>query len=231
MEAFLILLCVSWQIQFQLSLGFPDPIPTQPRSNPLLLLVYLFFLPPPEHFLLALLFHQQVSVQSCWSLAFLSWHLRIKSSCAQKKASLKIYQLCPILLSFRTNSQVVLLTNFLKSRKLAFLKLSFLILHFACTISINSVNPLLHNHHRSGSLQSWCHQSVPSIGEQKDQHCICLGGAVYCLAQEIILNTFQEPPPLPAAPHATFPTDVRLKSFNRTRACKCNTSCSWRYIC
>ena len=45
------------------------------------------------------------------------------------------------------------------------------------------------------------------VGEQKVQYCILPGGAVYYLAQEVILNTFQEPPGLPIAHCATFPSD------------------------
>ena len=48
----------------------------------------------------------------------------------------------------------------------------------------------------------------PLIGVQQVQHCIPPGGAVYYLAQEVILNTFQEPPGLPTACCATFPADV-----------------------
>jgi len=39
------------------------------------------------------------------------------------------------------------------------------------------------------------------------------GGAVFYLAQEVILDTFQEPPELPTAHHASFPADVRVVEF------------------
>ena len=61
-------------------------------------------------------------------------HLDLESSCALRKASLKICQLCSTPLSWRTDSQGVLLTNSLKSWKMAFLKLSFPILLSVCLI-------------------------------------------------------------------------------------------------
>ncbi|KAK4829131.1 hypothetical protein QYF61_002210 [Mycteria americana] len=63
-EALLIVLCIPCQVQLQLCLGLPDPIPTQPGSIPILFPGYLSLLLPP--------FDQQVLTQPCWSLAFLS---------------------------------------------------------------------------------------------------------------------------------------------------------------
>ena len=71
-EVFHTLLSAPYQVQFQLDLGFPDPIPTQPSSCLILFPWYLSLLSLPVHFLLALQFDQQVLVQPCWLLAFLS---------------------------------------------------------------------------------------------------------------------------------------------------------------
>lgn len=71
-EALLILLCAPCQAQFQLGLGFPDPILTQPSSIPIFLPTYLSLLPLLVHFLLALLFNQLVPLLPYLSLAFLS---------------------------------------------------------------------------------------------------------------------------------------------------------------
>ena len=62
-EALFLILCILCQVQLQLHLGLPDPIPTQPSSVPLLVPGYLSLLPLPVHFLLALYFDQQVSTQ------------------------------------------------------------------------------------------------------------------------------------------------------------------------
>lgn len=75
LEAFLILLCTPWQVGFQLGLGLPDLIPTQPSSIPMLFPENLSLLPPPVHFLLALHFDQKVQIQTYQSLAFLFWLL------------------------------------------------------------------------------------------------------------------------------------------------------------
>jgi len=61
-EVFLVL-GIPCQAQFKLGLGFPDPIPTQPSSIPIIFLWYLSLL--PVRFLLALQFDQQVPVQPC----------------------------------------------------------------------------------------------------------------------------------------------------------------------
>ena len=47
------------------------------------------------------------------------------------------------------------------------------------------------------------------IGESEVQHCISLVGLCY-LAEEINLSAFQEPPGLPTARCAIFPTDVQV---------------------
>jgi len=44
--------------------------------------------------------------------------------------------------------------------------------------------------------------------EQQVQHCIYPGRAVYYFTQEVILDTFQEPPGLPTAYHDNFLTEV-----------------------
>ena len=66
-------------------------------------------------------------------------YLGMESSCAQGKNSLKICQLCSAPLCVRTDSQGMLLTNSLKSWNLAFLKLNFLVLLFACSTALKSV--------------------------------------------------------------------------------------------
>ncbi|KAK4806893.1 hypothetical protein QYF61_012614 [Mycteria americana] len=53
-EPLIIILCVPCQVQLQLRLGLPDPIPTQPGSVPILFPGYLSLLPLPVRFLLAL---------------------------------------------------------------------------------------------------------------------------------------------------------------------------------
>jgi len=70
--AFFVLFGVPSNVQFKLGLGFPDPILTQPRGFLILFPRYLSLFPLPVHFLLTLQFDQQVLVQPCWSLAFLS---------------------------------------------------------------------------------------------------------------------------------------------------------------
>jgi len=74
-EVFLVLLFIPCQIQFQLVLGLPDPIPTQTSSIPIFLPGYLSLLPITAYFLLTLQFDQQVPVQPCLSLAFLNFQL------------------------------------------------------------------------------------------------------------------------------------------------------------
>ncbi|KAK4811032.1 hypothetical protein QYF61_015736 [Mycteria americana] len=112
-EALLVILCIPCQVQLQLRLGLPDPIPTQPGSIPILFPAYLSLLPLP--------FDQQVLTHPCILLPsfpdFL--HLGIESSCSP---SLKICQFCSAPLSLRAVSQGVLLTNSLNSWKFAFLK-------------------------------------------------------------------------------------------------------------
>lgn len=48
------------------------------------------------------------------------------------------------------------------------------------------------------------------IGQQQILHCITLGGAIYCLAQEVVLSAFQEPPGSLTAQHDIFPAFVRV---------------------
>jgi len=71
-EALCVHLCTPCQVQFQWELGLPVPIPTQTSSIPVPFPGYPFLLPLSVHFLLDLQFDQQISFQSCWSLAFLS---------------------------------------------------------------------------------------------------------------------------------------------------------------
>jgi len=132
------------------------------------------------HFLLALQFDQQVPVQPWQSLAFLSLlpPPGVKSSCAVRKPSLKISQLCSAHLTLSTDSQVVLFTNSPRRCKLAFLKLSFLLLLFACLISLKSLNST--TAYSPGSLQSCCHQSVCS-------HCRATGPALHPLCSGCLL--------------------------------------------
>jgi len=72
LEAFPVLFCTPCYFQSQLGLGLPESIPTQTSSIPIFLTGHLFLLPLPVHFLLALLYDQQVPVQTL-CLAFLSW--------------------------------------------------------------------------------------------------------------------------------------------------------------
>ena len=71
-ETFLVPFVIPSHVQFKLGLGFPDPISTQPNSFLILFPQHLSLFPLPVHFLLTLQFDQQVSVQPCQSLAFLS---------------------------------------------------------------------------------------------------------------------------------------------------------------
>ena len=91
-EAFLVLLCTPHHVQFQLGLGLPAPSPTQPSTSTTLLPGFLALLTLPVHLLLALHFDQQVPLQPCRSLAFLSGlpALGMESSCALSKAALHI---------------------------------------------------------------------------------------------------------------------------------------------
>jgi len=65
-EAFLVLRCTLFQVQFQLGLGLPDSIFTEPGSTLILSPISTFTA------LLALQCDQQVPVQPCWFLVFLS---------------------------------------------------------------------------------------------------------------------------------------------------------------
>jgi len=67
-------------------------------------------------------------------------YLGTESSCAPRKTYLKICWLCSTPLFSRIDSQGVFLANCLKSCNLAFLKLNFLIMPFACSISLKSMN-------------------------------------------------------------------------------------------
>ena len=91
-EAFLVLLCTPHHVQFQLGLGLPAPSPTQTSTSTTLLPGSLALLTLPVHLLLALHFDQQVPLQPCCSLAFLSGQpaLGMESSCALSKAALHI---------------------------------------------------------------------------------------------------------------------------------------------
>lgn len=91
-EAFLVLLCTPHHVQFQLGLGLPAPSPTQTSTSTTLLPGSLALLTLPVHLLLALHFDQQVPLQPCCSLAFLSGlpALGMESSCALSKAALHI---------------------------------------------------------------------------------------------------------------------------------------------
>lgn len=70
-EAFLIFLCISSQVQFQLGLGLSDSIPRQPSCISILFPGYLFLLPLPVNFL-SLQFDWQISFQPCQSPTLLS---------------------------------------------------------------------------------------------------------------------------------------------------------------
>jgi len=48
------------------------------------------------------------------------------------------------------------------------------------------------------------------VGDQQVQYCIRSGRAVYHLAEEVILNGFQQFPGLPTARRAPFPADVGM---------------------
>ena len=91
-EAFLVLLCTPHHVQFQLGLGLPAPSPTQTSTHTTLLPRSLALLALPVHLLLALHFDQQVPLQPCCSLAFVSGlpALGMESSCALSKAALHI---------------------------------------------------------------------------------------------------------------------------------------------
>ena len=95
--------------------------------------------------------------------------LGTERSCALWKASLKIYQLHSAPLSLRTIPQGVLLTNSLKSWKLAFLKFSVLTVLLAFPIPLRTANvkeplPTMLTHSRGA--------------ENKDQPLLCDWGSV-----------------------------------------------------
>jgi len=119
-----------------------------------------------------------------------------------RTASLRICQLCSAALSLRADSQGVLLTDSLKNWKLFFLKIGFLILLFACPISIKTVNSAI-------ALSLQCRQLPILMSPISSLMLVCNsssiasvphGGVVYYLAQEVILSTFQESPGLPILP-------------------------------
>jgi len=68
----LIILRIPCQIQLQLCLSFLDRIPTHVVSIPILSPGYTSLVLLPGHFLLALLFDQEVATQPCRSPAFLA---------------------------------------------------------------------------------------------------------------------------------------------------------------
>ena len=120
---------------------------------------------------------------------------------------MKIWQLCSAHFGhLRTVSQGILLTNFLKSWNLAFLKFSILIILFVCPISPKTVYSTI-----AWSLQP---RQPPHISNQLNL-CLWATGPVlhhswwgYYLAIEVILGGLQEPPGLPSAYCAAFPEDV-----------------------
>ncbi|KAK4832075.1 hypothetical protein QYF61_020631, partial [Mycteria americana] len=115
-EALLIIPCIPCQVQLQLRLGLPDPIPTQPGSIPVLFPGYLSLLPLP-------LTSRSRLIHASLLPSFPDFlPLGIENSCALWKVSLKICQLCSAPLSLRAVSQGVLLTNSLNSWKFAFLQ-------------------------------------------------------------------------------------------------------------
>ena len=140
-ELFLILLYSPCQVQFQVGLGLPDPIPTQTSSIPILS-CYLSLLALPMRFLLALWFDQQALAQPCGLLLSLPdfVHLGQRVPAHLGKLPLKIATSAPLPCARGQIPRKVLLMNSLKSWNLAFLKLSFLILLFACPVSLKSVN-------------------------------------------------------------------------------------------
>lgn len=71
-EAFLVLFGIPSQVQIKLGLGFYDPSSTQTSSFLTLFPLYLALFPLLVHFLLTLQFDQQVPVQPCRALTFLS---------------------------------------------------------------------------------------------------------------------------------------------------------------
>ena len=136
----------------------------------------------------------------------------MESSCALRKASLKICQLCSTPLSLKTVSQ----GGLLKSWKLTFLKFSILMLLLVCSISLDSVN----------STIAWSWQPLQllilispdnSLGlvNNRSRAASPSNGGVYYLAQDITINEFQEPPGLSTAHSATFPADVRVVEVPR----------------
>lgn len=116
----------------------------------------------------------------------------------------------------------VLLTNYLKSWNLAFLKIKlpdFYLLPVQCPL--RAWTPPLYGHYSRCSLQSWCNQSVHS--------CWWAAGPAlnpswlgYYPAQKVILNIFQEHCGWPTAHCAVFPADVRVVEVSQ------QDSCSWR---
>ncbi|KAK4806814.1 hypothetical protein QYF61_005610 [Mycteria americana] len=68
----LLILRIPCQIQLQLRLSFPDPIPMYLGSVLIFFPGYTSLVPLPMHFLLTLQFDQEVLTQPCWSPAFLA---------------------------------------------------------------------------------------------------------------------------------------------------------------
>jgi len=118
----------------------------------------------PVHVLLSLQFDQQVPVQPCCSLAFLSWLCTARDkgkdaflSLCPKESFLRDLPVLLHSLVLEEKFQGILLANSLESWKLILLKHRVLILLFVCLTPIRSVNftaasQLCHN--IPGSLQS-----------------------------------------------------------------------------
>ncbi|KAK4831119.1 LOW QUALITY PROTEIN: hypothetical protein QYF61_015422 [Mycteria americana] len=101
----------------------------------------LAFLTPSLHNRAASLYSSQDTCPCfhCLCISFLLFSLTSTSQLSHA-ASLKICQLCSAPLSLRTISQRVLLTNYLKSWKFAFLKFRVLTILLACPILFRIVN-------------------------------------------------------------------------------------------
>ncbi|KAK4827421.1 hypothetical protein QYF61_017859 [Mycteria americana] len=168
-EALLVILCIPCQVQLQLCLGLPNPIPTQAGSIPILFPGYLSLLPLPVQFPLAL-YHAGLFPSLPDFL-----HLGPESSCALWRASLKICQLCSAPLSLRAVSQGILLTNSLKSWKFAFLKFRVLTILLACPISQDC------ELHQCAASNLDITDELTCIGDHQVQYRIPSGRGVYYL--------------------------------------------------
>ncbi|XP_042685243.1 ras GTPase-activating protein 1-like isoform X1 [Centrocercus urophasianus] len=152
----------------------------------------------------------------------------MESSCALKKAALKICQLCSAPLPMRTVYQGVLLTNSLKSWKLAFLKFSFLILLFTCFMSLQRMNSTIawSPQPRQPPILMTPISSFTLVSSRSSIESPLVGPSITWLRKLFSMHSRSLLDHLQLAVLLFQQMSGWFKSPSRTSTCDCNASCS-----